>query len=98
MKAVPLFNRRVVLAVDAFAEIVVWQVPEPVPPSTHPFKYRLAYVVEGACVLRYDNERDKGDHRHFGDNESRYRFSTVDQMMADFEADIARWNREHDRT
>ncbi len=97
MKAIPLLDRRVVLAADAFAEIVVWQVPEPVPPSTHAFKYRLAYVVGGECVLRYDNERGKGDHRHFADKESRYRFTTPDKLMADFEADIARWNHEHSR-
>ncbi len=32
--------------------------------SSHGFKYRLAYVVDGVCVVRYDNEVDKGDHRH----------------------------------
>ena len=98
MKAIPLLDRRVVLAADAFAEIVVWQVPGPVPPSTHTFKYRLAYVVGGVCVLRYDNERGKGDHRHFSGLEKPYRFTTPDKLMADFEADIARWNREHRRT
>ena len=28
----------------------------------HGFKYRLAFVVNGVCVLRYDNEAGKGDH------------------------------------
>ncbi len=95
MKAVPLLRRRVVLAADAFAEIAVWKVPEPVPPSGHPFKYRLAYVVGGECVLRYDNERGKGDHRHFGEQEFDYVFSTPEQLMLDFNTDIARWNHEH---
>lgn len=27
-------------------------------------KYSLARVADGACVLRYDNEAGKGDHRH----------------------------------
>ena len=36
-------------------------------------KYRLAFVVEEACVVRYDNERSKGDHRHYGDTEESYR-------------------------
>ena len=53
MKTLPLIRRRVVLAPDAFAEIVVWRVPEPVTPSSHALKYRLAYVVGGECVLRY---------------------------------------------
>ena len=61
------------------------------------FKYRLAYVVSRQCVLRYDNERGKGDHRHIDGAESAYRFTTPDKLMADFETDIARWNREHGR-
>jgi Family of unknown function (DUF6516) len=98
MKAARLLSRRVVVAVDAFVEVVVWQVPEPVPPSTHGFKYRLAYVVGGQCVLGYDNERGKGDHRHTETSEEPYEFSVPDQLMADFEADVARWNDEHGRS
>jgi hypothetical protein len=97
MKAVALVRRRVVVAADAFVEVVIWQVPEPVPPSTHLFKYSLAYIVEQRCVLRYDNERGKGDHRHTETVEEPYAFSTPDQLMADFESDVARWNREHGR-
>ena len=57
MKAVALIRRRVVLAIDTFAEIAVWRVSEPIHHSLHLFKYRLAYVVKNECVLRYDNER-----------------------------------------
>ena len=95
MQAVSLIRRRVVLAPNAFAEIAVWRVPLPVPPSEHPFKYSLAYVVDGKCVLRYDNERGKGDHRHGLTAEFDYVFSTPEKLMADFEADIARWNHEN---
>ena len=55
MKATALIRRRVILATDAFVEVSVWRVPEPVPPSEHPYKYRLAYIVKGKCVLQYDN-------------------------------------------
>ena len=98
MKAIALIRRRVVLAVDTFVEIAVWRVSQPIPPSVHEFKYRLAYVVAGQCVLRYDNERGKGDHWHVGTVEAPYTFSTPDQLMADFNADIARWNHEHGRS
>jgi len=98
MKAVALIQRRVVLATDAFVDLVVWHVPTPVSPSGHHFKYRLAYVVAGQCVLRYDNEQGKGDHRPVGSAESSYVFSTPKQLMADFNADITRWNHEHGRT
>ncbi|NJN82922.1 MAG: hypothetical protein HC802_12015 [Caldilineaceae bacterium] len=86
------------VAADAFVEVVIWRVPQPVPPSTHEFKYRLGYVVGGLCVLRYDNERGKGDHRHTETTEELYAFSKPDQWMADFEADVARWNHEHGRS
>ena len=65
------------------------------PGSTHQFKYRLAYVVRGVCVLRYDNEAGKGDHRHYGAKEYSYAFSDPDRLIAAFQADIARWNREN---
>lgn len=57
----------------------------------------LAYVVVGECVLRYDNERGKGDHRHVGGRTMPYVFSTPDQLMADFNADLVRWNHEYGR-
>lgn len=88
MKAIPLIRRRVVLAPDAFAEIAVWRVSEPVLPSGHPFKYRLVYVVGGECVLRYDNERGKGDHRHVDGEEQSYVFVSVEQLLDDFELDM----------
>ena len=86
------------MAPDAFADIVIWRVPRRVPPSAHDFKYRLAYVVNERCVLRYDNERGKGDHRHVGEVQSDYRFSSPDALMADFMKDIERWNHENGRT
>jgi hypothetical protein len=95
MKAVELLRTRIAFSETAFAELVLWKVPEPVAGSTHEFKYRLAYVVEGHCVLRYDNEAGKGDHRHFGENESNYTFQTPEKLIADFERDIARWNHEN---
>ena len=95
MKAVELLRTRIAFSETAFADLVLWRVPEPVPGSAHEFKYRLAYVVDGACVVRYDNEAGKGDHRHFGEKESNYTFQTPEKLIADFERDIARWNREN---
>jgi Family of unknown function (DUF6516) len=95
MKATLLLRRRVADAGGGFAEYVVWLLPKSLPPSTHLYKYRLAYVVNRECVVRYDNEFGKGDHRHYGAKERPYAFSTPRQLIADFEADIARWNREN---
>ena len=95
MKATELLRTRMALSDVAFAELVLWRVPKPVLGSTHGFKYRLAYVVNGTCVVRYDNETGKGDHRHCNTRERPYRFETPEKLIADFQADIARWNREN---
>ena len=95
MKAVELLRTRIIFSETAFAELVLWQLPRIIPGSTHNFKYRLAYVVAGECVLRYDNETGKGDHRHYGVKEARYTFLSPSQLIADFQADIARWNNEN---
>ena len=59
------------------------------PPSVHLFKYSLAYVVDETCVLRYDNEAGKGDHRHYGAKEESYAFLSPEKLIADFLADVA---------
>lgn len=71
-------------------EVVVWALPEPLAGSAHKFKYRLALVVNGQCVLRYDNERGKGDHRHIGDREETIEFTTPEALFEAFEADVKR--------
>jgi hypothetical protein len=91
MAAELLLDERRVLAESAFAELVVWKVPSPLPGSTHGFKYRLALVVEGVCVLRYDNEVGKGDHRHLGGEQLPYVFTTPERLLADFWSDVDRW-------
>ncbi len=91
MKATLLLDERRNIAEDRFVELVVWQVPQRVRASTHGFKYRLAFVVSGVCVLRYDNEAGKGDHRHVGAVESSYAFTTPEQLYADFMADVMNW-------
>jgi hypothetical protein len=74
-----------------FIEVVVWEIARPMSGSLQGFKYRLAYVVGGKCVLRYDNELGKGDHRHTVRKEKPYAFVSVDQLLDDFLADVARW-------
>jgi len=98
MKAVALLRTHIAFSETAFAELVLWKIPKPVAGSTHSFKYRLAYVVGGVCVVRYDNEAGKGDHRHFDAKENAYIFQTPEKLLADFERDMGRWNRENRRS
>jgi Family of unknown function (DUF6516) len=95
MKAKQLVKQRIEIHANAFAELVIWQLPSPLAGSSHAFKYRLAYVVNGVCALRYDNEAGKGDHRHSGEIEVAYVFTNPRQLMADFFDDIQRINHEH---
>jgi len=69
-------------------ELVVWRVPEPVPPSEHPFKYRLVFVRDGIRIIGYDNERGKGDHKHLGDTELPYNFVNETRLLEDFWQDV----------
>ena len=94
MKAVELLRRRITYSEAAFAELVLWRLQAPLADSAHAYKYRLAYVVNRVCVLRFDNESGKGDHRHFRGKESRYVFDGVDKLLDAFQRDIERINRE----
>jgi hypothetical protein len=47
------------------------------------------------CILRYDNETGKGDHRHRAGREKRYVFTSVDALVKDFLNDVTRWHNEN---
>ncbi|OON40636.1 hypothetical protein BTJ39_05985 [Izhakiella australiensis] len=84
-----LIMREVVtISPDSKAELVIWEVDPAVRASNHKYKYRLAYIVSNTCVLRYDNEAGKGDHKHIGDDEVETTFTTVQQLLNDFWADV----------
>jgi hypothetical protein len=46
------------------------------------FKYRLALVENNVCLVRYDNEAGKGDHKHVGVDEVDYVFAGLDALQA----------------
>jgi hypothetical protein len=94
MKAELLIRERVVYPDGALVEMVVWRLPEPSRPSRHRFKYRLVYVVSGRRVLGYDNERGKGDHRHAGDREEPFRFSSIEDLLAQFTREVEALRRQ----
>jgi hypothetical protein len=88
MKAELLLRERVVLTASSFVEMVVWKLSASAPGSSHQFKYRLAYVVENSCVMRFDNEAGKGDHKHIGAKEVPYKFIDLETLRADFFKEI----------
>lgn len=98
MKAKEIFQRRIVLSENSFAELVAWELSTPVRGSLHHYKYRLAFIVDGVCVIRYDNEAGKGDHKHIGTQEIACTFTTINQLVADFYTDVMRWRDENSNT
>ncbi len=88
MKAALIFRDKTLLPDGAIVEIVIWQLPERELADRHSLKYRLYFGRNGERIVGYDNERGKGDHRHFRGAETKYLFTSVNQLMSDFLADI----------
>ena len=98
MPAQLISHERQSLAEDLFKEVVVWRLPAPLAGCAHPFKYRLVLIANGRCVLRYDNERGKGDHKHIGGTETPVAFVDLSTLLAQFHQDIDDWRNAHDHT
>jgi hypothetical protein len=88
VKAELLRRQKAVLSDGAILELVIWRAPQPVEGSRHSYKYRLFYGRAGERIVGYDNERTKGDHRHLDGKEEPYAFSTVENLVRDFLADV----------
>jgi hypothetical protein len=88
MVAMLLIRERIIFDDGGIIEIKVWRVPHPVPPARHDLKYSLFYGRPGERLVAYDNERGKGDHRHLGNREERYLFTSIERLLADFRTDV----------
>ena len=96
MSAQLLFQDKFIYADGAIREMVIWRLPEADRERQHGLKYSLFYGYPGKCLVRYDNERGKGDHRHNGDQEEHYNFVSVEQLIRDFQTDIERLRGDND--
>ena len=75
----------------AVREMILWQLPKSSADRPHGLKYRLYYgLADGTCLVRYDNESGKGDHQHYRGREQPYQFLSVELLVRDFLADIAK--------
>lgn len=70
-------------------EVKIWGVPVS-EEKKHGFRYSLAYITAGSCLVCYDNHTGKGDHRHYMGREECYRFTTINKLLEDFYRDIRR--------
>jgi len=90
-RATVIFRDKQVDPADgSITEMVLWQTDEPVAGSKHRFKYRLFYGYPDRPLVRYDNERGKGDHRHIEGREEPYDFIDERRLIEDFLADRRR--------
>lgn len=88
MKATLIYRNKVITE-NRITELVIWKLPNKTPERPHGIKYRLYHGdKKGRCIIRYDNESGKGDHKHLGDEETIYQFVNVEQLMKDFIFDI----------
>ena len=84
-----ILHRKRVYDDGMIAQMRLWGLPEPLPGSSHGLKYSLFYGNHEGRLIGYDNERGKGDHRHYGPHEEAYRFTSPERLVADFLADVA---------
>jgi hypothetical protein len=97
-KARLLFQAKKIYPDGSIKEMVIWQLPGRSIERPHGLKYRLYFgTASGTCLVRYDNETGKGDHRHFGKQEEPYFFTTVEQLVADFQQDIDRMRADNEQ-
>lgn len=79
---------------DGFiVEFLVWQLPQATIERPHGFKYSFFYGNKGVRVIGYDNERGKGDHRHYLEVEEPVIFDSLEKLISDFMNDVAKHRR-----
>ena len=82
-RATLIVHERRIDASGGIMEIKVWRVPSQVRP-----KYSLFYGRPGMRLVGFDNEQGKGDHMHVAGIEKPYAFTTLDQLLTDFFAEV----------
>jgi len=90
-QATLLLRQKVIDDQGNILEHVIWRVPA-TSLSPGSVRYRLAFVRPGEekPAVLYDNHSPKGHHRHISGVEEAYGFVDVDQLLADFTADVQR--------
>lgn len=94
MEAELIFKDKYLYQDGAIREMTIWRIPTADEERPHFLKYSLFYGYPDEPLVIYDNERGKGDHRHYftrtGSYEEPYTWVSIEQLIADFRADIGR--------
>lgn len=92
--AICIINSKVVQG-NWIIQRTVWVLAETTIERPHGLKYRLFCGNAEQCLVRYDNEAGKGDHRHYGTREEPYAFTTLEHLLDDFQTDVTRLTQEY---
>jgi hypothetical protein len=76
-------DRKAVLETGTIIQIRIWLLPRATDERPHRLKYSLFYGRPGERIVGYDNEA--GNYR---DREEPYTLTSLEQLVADFEADV----------
>ena len=90
VKATLEYHDKALLPDGSIVEMTIWRLPATTVERPHGLKYSLYFGKNGQRIVGYDNEAGKGDHRHYGQREETYIFTTVEALVADFLADVER--------
>jgi hypothetical protein len=87
-RAIPIRREKVIDEQGNIVELAIWRIP-PTRQNVAGIRYRLAFVRRGEGIppVLYDCHPPKGHHRHLEGIEEPYH---VDQLLADFTADVRR--------
>ena len=87
-----ILHEKIIDEAGGITEFKIWQVPKS---TDYPegIRYSCAYVPSGEDqpAVLYDLHRGKLHHRHVEGIERSYRFTTVRQLVEDFQADVDRF-------
>jgi hypothetical protein len=88
VSAVLIEDIKLTLEDGEIVQIKVWKLDHVTAERPHGLKYSLFYGRPGERIVGHDNERGKGDHRHYRSQEEAYRFISFEQLLADFWTDV----------
>ncbi len=89
-----VYHSKLIYPDGSIREMIIWRLPGRNRESSHGLKYRLYYgTADGVCLVRYDNETGKGDHKHTNNKEKSYQFENVEKLIEDFQKDIDKCRR-----
>ena len=82
-----ILHTKVLLKGGVIVESKIWRI---VGDNRFPdkVKYALFAVYDGETLVGYDNHHPKGHHRHIGNREELYNYTTIERLRNDFRADL----------